>query len=79
MKILRILPLLILLTGTVFSQAQKSGYDLAVEWFEKKHYVQAVETLKNYMDENPYDTRAGELLEQMYEKYTAFLEVYLEG
>ncbi|OHD57379.1 MAG: hypothetical protein A2Y33_07805 [Spirochaetes bacterium GWF1_51_8] len=79
MKIFRILPFMLLLAGTVFSQTEKSGYDLAAEWYEKKHYVRAVEILKEYMEEYPLDTRANELLEKMYDKYTEFLKVYLEG
>ncbi|NPV00939.1 MAG: hypothetical protein HPY53_06130 [Brevinematales bacterium] len=79
MKIRYVLPLLIFIAGLSYSQADPAGYDQALEWYNKKHYVKAVEILKEYMDNYPLDLRAPELLEKMYDKYTEFQMVYLQG
>jgi tetratricopeptide (TPR) repeat protein len=79
MKIRYLLPLLIFIAGLSYSQSDPAGYDKALEWYNKKHYVKAVEILKEYMDDFPLDMRAPELLEKMYDKYTEFQIVYLQG
>jgi len=79
MKIRYLLSLLIFIAGLAYSQSDPGGYDKALEWYNKKHYVKSVEILKEYMDNFPLDPRAPELLEKMYEKYTEFQIVYLQG